>query len=217
MRIIKKSGEAVPLSVSGQSSEKAGTDAAKSPYRKGGKRVNSSKSTNSQGGQHDRLNQNSTTTKQGGETSDFSLVLGKGIRLLSMREHSVKEIRNKLSAKCDSLDLVEAVIDELLENNYLSNDRFTESYVRSRGNRGVGPVKIRAELLSKGVEDQLIDQYLKPGASIWFDNAAAQYKKKFDTSEVIDYAAWTKRARFLQGRGFNMDHIHSTVPPIDSD
>lgn len=157
------------------------------------------------------------TDSVSGYSSEYSQLLGKGVRLLSMREHSVKEIRNKLAAKTEQPGLLDAVVDELLQNNYLSNERFTESYVRSRGNRGIGPVKIRAELKSKGIEDQLIDAYLNPNSTIWYENAAAQYAKKFVGKPVSDYADWSKRARFLQGRGFNMDHIHSTVPQVEID
>ena len=36
-----------------------------------------------------------------------------------------------------------------------------------------------------------------------------------NTEPVKDYNEWSKRARFLQSRGFSMDHIHSTVPQVD--
>ncbi|NND00284.1 MAG: regulatory protein RecX [Gammaproteobacteria bacterium] len=148
---------------------------------------------------------------------EYDRLLGKGIRLLSMREHSVQEMTTKLSGKGENLNLVHAVVDELLNLNYLSDQRFTESYVRSRQNRGFGPNKIRKELISKGIKNNMIEDYLNVNSSVWFDNAENQYRKKFGDEPVKDYSSWAKRARFMQSRGFSMEHIQVTLPSIDQD
>jgi regulatory protein len=148
---------------------------------------------------------------------EYKRVWAKGIRLLSMREHSTQELLKKLSAKCDTLDLVHAVIDDLTENNYLSDQRFTESFVRSRQNRGIGPSKIKLELKGKGISSDMIDDHLNGEAAVWFDNARNQYFKKYGESPVSDYSSWAKRARFMQSRGFSNAHIQATVPRVNTD
>ncbi len=157
----------------------------------------------------------------------YSDLFTKGVRLLAMREHSVKELTDKLNTKSANIkqggligvdtDIVYAVIDELIENNYLSDERFAESYVRSRTNRGFGPVKIRSELKAKGVSSTLIEEYLRLGAAHWYDNAEAQYQKKYGDTPVSDYNTWSKRARFMQSRGFTMEHIQVSLPKVDFD
>ena len=159
----------------------------------------------------------SSDDRQEQAKKEYSRLLAKGIRLLSMREHSVLEITNKLSVKCLALDIVHTVVEDLIEKKYLSNQRFTESYVRSRQNRGFGPSKIRKELLDKGIKNSMIDDYINANSAVWFENAENQYQKKFGTEPVKDYNNWAKRARFLQSRGFSMDHIQVTVPRIDHD
>ncbi len=148
---------------------------------------------------------------------EFNELFARGVRLLAMREHSVKEITSKLFDKSDRSDLVPAVVEDLLEKKYLSDERFTESYVRARGNRGFGPVKIRTELKSKGISSVLIQEHLNESAAHWFDSAAAQYQKKYGDAPVSDYNSWTKRARFMQSRGFTMEHIHVTLPSVEFD
>ena len=148
---------------------------------------------------------------------EYNRLFVKGMRLLSMREHSKQEIITKLSVKCENLDIVYAVIDFLIENKYLSDQRFTESYVRSRRNRGFGPNKIRIELKEKGIKTNMIDDYLDVKSAIWFDNAQNQYKKKYGDGCVKDYNTWAKRARFMQSRGFSMEHIQVTLPSVDHD
>jgi regulatory protein len=198
---------------------------------------------------------------------EFNDVFARGLRLLAMREHSVKELTKKLfdkleassrteglnlvlgskgsdsdsdctadgsnndctadgsdnDCKADGSDRVDisstiyAVIDDLLRQKYLSDERFTEVYIRSRRIRGFGPIKIKAELKNKGVSNHLIQDYLDEGSAIWFDSALFQYQKKYADVPINDYNEWTKRARFMQGRGFTMEHIHVTVPRVEFD
>jgi len=150
------------------------------------------------------------------QKKEFNELFARGVRLLAMREHSVKEITNKLFDKSDNADAIHAVVDELLEKKYLSDERFTEAYIRARGNRGFGPVKIKSELKSKGVSSSLIQDYLNESASIWFDNAQSQYLKKYGDASISAYNAWAKRARFLQNRGFTMEHIHCVIQRPES-
>ncbi|GHA09437.1 hypothetical protein GCM10008090_19310 [Arenicella chitinivorans] len=140
------------------------------------------------------------------------------VRSLAMREHSVQELREKLVRKFElNLDVVDAVLDQLVEDGYVSDERFAESYVRARRNKGVGPVKIKSELYRKGVSDHLIADYLEPNSAVWLEAAEHEHRKKFGGAAVADYREWTKRARFLQGRGFTMEHIHVTVPQVEAD
>jgi regulatory protein len=143
---------------------------------------------------------------------EYKRLMAKAIRLLSMREHSVREIVKKLSLKCESLDLVYAVVDELLANKYLSDQRFTETFVRSRQNRGFGPNKIKMELTEKGIENNMIDDLLDVNSAVWYESAEQQYLRKYGDGPIEDYKTWAKRARFMQGRGFSMEHIQVVVP-----
>lgn len=164
-------------------------------------------------------NSNRRAKKEGalGPKKEYDRLLSKGIRLLSMREHSVQEITTKLSVKCESLDVVYAVVDELQESKYLSNERFTESYIRSRSNRGFGPTKIKSELFSKGIKNSMIEDYMDVSSPVWYENARNQYQKKYGDGPISDYNTWAKRARFMQSRGFSMEHIQVTVPSVDYD
>ena len=146
--------------------------------------------------------------------NEYQRLFAKGIRLLSMREHSVREITTKLSVKCESMDTMYAVIDDLVEAKYLCDRRFTESFIRSKQNRGFGPSKINGDLKNKGISAVLIDEFLDQNSAIWMEIAKNQYQKKYADTPVTDYKTWAKRARFMQSRGFSMEHIQVTVPQL---
>ena len=71
------------------------------------------------------------------------------------------------------------------------------------------------ELTSKGISDLLIAQFLDMNSPIWINCAIAQHDKKYGVEGVSDYNAWTKRARFMQSRGFTMEHIQVALPEIE--
>ena len=82
-------------------------------------------------------------------------------RLLGRREYSVYELGQRLRQKWRSVEDIDALADELvealLEENLVSDERFAESFVRSRIQRCQGPLKIKAELRNKinELRDQL--------------------------------------------------------------
>lgn len=145
-----------------------------------------------------------------GDTT-YENVLSKAMYLLARREHSIHELTSKLTKKAYSQQFIEQAISYLLENNLLSDDRFTESYVRSRQNKGVGPQKIKMELREKGIGDLLIEQYLLESSSVWYEIAENEYKKKYRAKPASDYNTWVKQARFLQSRGFTNNHIYQVL------
>ncbi|HIL93525.1 MAG TPA: regulatory protein RecX, partial [Cycloclasticus sp.] len=71
--------------------------------------------------------------------------------LLARREHSQRELRQKLKAKGFDEDDIDLLLEELSEKNWQSDERFAESYSRSRLLKGFGPVRIQYELKERGV------------------------------------------------------------------
>ena len=126
---------------------------------------------------------------------------------LARREHSQQELRQKLNARNDDAEAVEAVLLQLGDERLQSDERFTESYVNHRFNAGIGPLKIRYELRQKGVDDLLVDSFLEPRADEWEQLMRQQRVRKFGEILPDDYAARMKQARFLQNRGFSPESV----------
>ena len=142
---------------------------------------------------------------------EFDRLYETGLRFLSLREHSVKELSLKLMRKSERTDLVLAVIAALENKKFLSDERFTESFVRSRACKGFGPIRIRLELRDKGIQSNLVETHIDQNADLWVEVAYLQYAKKFGSSKILDYGEWAKRARFMQSRGFNSEQIDRVI------
>ena len=90
----------------------------------------------------------------------FSEIYNKALDILSRREHSVLELKQKLKKKYNFTDSLNEVISRLKQNNLLNDYRFTEAYVIYRKRKGFGPIKISNELKSKGISEATIDEVL---------------------------------------------------------
>ncbi|ERJ19813.1 Regulatory protein RecX [Salinisphaera shabanensis E1L3A] len=81
--------------------------------------------------------------------------------------------------------------------------------VASRAARGVGPVRIRAELAAVQIDDAAIERALAETETDWKALAEAVRAKRFGVEQPEDFPAKAKQMRFLQRRGFDMDMLNA--------
>ena len=130
------------------------------------------------------------------------------IGLLARREHSRKELLDKLGRRCDGVDL-DDVLDQLADAGYQSDQRFTEGFIRMRVGQGQGLIKIRFELQRKGVASDVIAAALEAADIDWFELALDMYQRKYRTGlEASDFKERARRMRFMAQRGFNSEQIN---------
>jgi len=133
------------------------------------------------------------------------------VRLLSRREHSAFEIRDKLQKRDFDESEIAQVIVELQQGGWLSDERFAEAYIRMRQLKGFGPIRIAMELNERGVDEIIVDEYLHTDDEVWQQTLEQQYLKKYKNKAIADYNDKAKRIRFLQYRGFPLDQIYRVV------
>ena len=107
------------------------------------------------------------------------------------------------------------VIAELVQKRLQSDSRFTESLVRSRSQRGYGALRIRQELMLKGVSES-VERDL--AGVDWNERILRAYDKKFGREpypETLQERA--RRERFLRQRGFSGDQIRYLFKRIKND
>lgn len=126
--------------------------------------------------------------------------------LLARREHSRRELRQKLQKRFKDPELVEAQLDRLAEERLQSDSRYAASFLRQCLSRGHGPVRIRHEMRQKGIIESEIDIAMSEEAPDWFTLAEAAYRRKFGLAPPTDIKEKAKRSRFMQYRGFVLDH-----------
>jgi regulatory protein len=133
------------------------------------------------------------------------------MNLLARREHSTQELRDKLLARGFEDDEITPALQTLSREGLLSDERFTESFIHSRVERGTGPLKIRAELRQRGVADEVIANWLDERDQAWLERAEAVRCKKFGAALPVDYKERVRQARFLQYRGFSPEQTRRVL------
>jgi regulatory protein len=136
-------------------------------------------------------------------------LLGRGIRYLSLREHSEAEIRRKLHLYAENEEELNTVINQLKIKNFLSNERFSESLVYKKANT-LGNHRLAQELRKHDLEPEIINKHLLDLKKSESKRAYEVWLKKFGSlaKEPKDLA---KQIRFMVSRGFDQEIVYRIV------
>jgi regulatory protein len=127
------------------------------------------------------------------------------MNLLARREHTVKELIQKLSRRFPDTPLLQSEIQRLADENLQSDERFAENYVSYRSGLGFGLMHIRQDMRQRGLTDFEISLALERAEVDWKVIAEKVYHKKFGELPAADIKEKAKRVRFMQYRGFSND------------
>ena len=134
---------------------------------------------------------------------------------LSRREHSSKEIYKKMSGKVVSKEMLLESIEELKRDGLLSDERFAESYLQSRKRRGFGPLRIKSELIQRGIKENLFDSLEKE--IDWSSSAFDALKKKVNGEAPQETKEILKLKNFLNYRGFEFQDIDKAFSMLNKE
>jgi len=133
---------------------------------------------------------------------------------LTRREYGIEELRRRLLQRGVESLLAEKVVSDLANENLVSDQRFSEMYIRTRIRRLFGPLKIRGELRSRGISDYLIAKSMPSEPEIWFDSALQWASKRYRGE--LDYAARGKIYRSLMNRGFTHEQANVALDNLNT-
>lgn len=138
----------------------------------------------------------------------------KAVDLLSRREHSEKEIRQKLKLREFEKNIIDEAVKRLIEYKYLCDERYARMIFNSLKSRGFGIQKIRLKFRQKGllwtdeinalVEESSVDdeKYMQE----WL-NKKSRFIKEGESRQKI----YEKLLAFLIRKGFSYDKAQSQV------
>lgn len=124
---------------------------------------------------------------------------------LARREHSRFELANKLEHAGHPREDIDSILDEFEAKNWLSDQRFAESYVNDHRAKS-GAVKLGYELKLRGVSESIIHDVLMSQNGDELERARAIWQKKFGRLPATPQEK-AKQSRFMQSRGFATDVI----------
>jgi regulatory protein len=134
----------------------------------------------------------------------------RAVGFLSRREYARTELARKLGQHTDDAEAIEALLDDLEREGWLSTRRFAESLVHRRAERQ-GTARIVQELRQHGVDENQIGELKETLRASEYDRALAVWAKRFGDERPTDRAVYARQARFLAARGFSHDVIRRVL------
>ncbi|MAJ83710.1 MAG: RecX family transcriptional regulator [Gammaproteobacteria bacterium] len=131
--------------------------------------------------------------------------------LLSRREHSKYELVLKLERRVDSSDKLLKEIDKISDQNLQSDERFSESYIRSRYNSGFGPSRIKYDLVKRRVAESIINDAFRDIDLNWLEKLKKENIKKYGNENPKNMQELSKRTKFFVQRGFDQEMIRKII------
>lgn len=92
------------------------------------------------------------------------------MKILSKKDYTEFEIRNKLKHKEFNDKDIDGIVSKLKSLNFINDERFAENFLFFKSKRGYGTKKIAYSMKLKGLEQTIIDRVLD----------------SFDESEFVD-------------------------------
>ncbi|CAP42397.1 recombination regulator RecX [Bordetella petrii] len=133
----------------------------------------------------------------------------RAVGYLSRREYARNELARKLQPYVDEGADLDAVLDALEKEGWLSTERFAQSLVHRRATRQ-GTARIVQELRQHGVAEDQVAQLRDDLRATEYQRALEVWRKRYG-SKPADRAEYARQARFLASRGFAHDAIRRVL------
>ncbi|MBW8823639.1 MAG: regulatory protein RecX [Xanthomonadales bacterium] len=135
----------------------------------------------------------------------------RALGLLVRREHSRKELLQKLTIRGVSTADADVAVARMVAEGWQDDGRFADSLVRSRAMSGYGPRRIRAELETHGLAAEAVVAAMEGSDADWARQARDLVRRRHPQVLANDRAAQRKAADFLLRRGYTMDQVRAAT------
>jgi len=143
--------------------------------------------------------------------ADGPVVRRAALDLLARREHSARELRDKLLQKFGPAAPLDEELARLQDEGLQDDARFADAFVRMHRNRGHGPQRILHELSQKGVDPVIAEACVEPRSAQWSERLRQVRARRFGEQAPASTAEWQRQARHLQSRGFSVEQVRRAM------
>ena len=135
------------------------------------------------------------------------------LRLLSIKLRTKKELETLLDKKNYDKSIVNKVIDKILEEGYINDNKYIELYINDRINLSTdGPFKIKNNLLKNELDINYIDKVLESiNNEVWKNKIEKIIDKKSKSNKNSKYIFKNKITNYLINLGYEKSMIYEIL------
>jgi regulatory protein len=144
-------------------------------------------------------------------------VLDKMAKYCAYQERCVKDVRDKLKTFDIPQEEKVKILDYLLDNRFVDDERFAKSFVRGKVNQsGWGVNKIRFHLMQKGIAKDIIDEALgQTNEDLYRQRLIDILKTKSKTIKAeTDFEKKRKLAAYAMQKGFEASLVWEVLKEL---
>ena len=146
-------------------------------------------------------------------------VLDKMAKYCAYQERCVKDVKDKLRTFDISQEAKDKILEYLLENRFVNDERFAKSFVRGKINQsGWGVNKIRFHLIQKGIDKDIIEEALgQIDEEVYRQRLIDILKAKSKTVKAEnDFEKKRKLAAYAMQKGFEAALVWEVLKELDT-
>ncbi|MBE7055476.1 MAG: regulatory protein RecX [Ruminococcaceae bacterium] len=134
-------------------------------------------------------------------------------KLIEFRDRTEKELRGKLLEKGYDENIIEDEIAFLKDYGYINDARYAQRFVSDAVNlKKWGKIRIRTELLRKGVQGEIVDNAIEDAFCEESDDRLFDMmQKRFKDSDFGNIKERNRIFNFYMRRGFTPDEIKGAM------
>ena len=147
-------------------------------------------------------------------------VLDKMAKYCAYQERCVKEVRDKLKTYDIPQQERDKILEYLLDNRFVNDERFAKSFARGKVNQsGWGVNKIRFHLIQKGIAKDIINEALgQNDEEAYRQRLVDILKTKSRTVKAAsDFEKKRKLAAYAMQKGFEGNLVWEVLKDLDFD
>jgi|AMFO01.1.fsa_nt_gi Uncharacterized protein conserved in bacteria len=140
-----------------------------------------------------------------GEAKELARARAKAVRLLGPAPLTARQLTDRLRRRGFEAEVVTTVVTECVESGWVDDADYARRWLERRREQGYGRARIRAELIQRGIEEEVAAAALaeeEVGAELAAARRAGARKIR-SLGTIRDDRDRAKLARFLAARGFN--------------
>lgn len=148
-------------------------------------------------------------------TRIFNKAKSDALRSISNKKCTSKEMIQKLCNKNYHSDVAEKVVEELVTLGYINDRMYTEKFIKDRNLFKAKSQKMIAyELLNKGIESEIIEDYVEKFCDSDYDVAYKLAIKRFGDKDLNDEKLRRRFISFFKTRGFDSNLIIKLIDKL---
>lgn len=137
-------------------------------------------------------------------TSEAQIAFDKSLNCISKSGKTAYQVKQYLVQKGFAPQAADSALQKLKDYKYVDDEQYAVQYV-AQGKPTKGAVRLKQELMLKGVEKSVIEQALSALDQEETEQNALRVAEKFLKNKPLDVSTAAKINRHLLGRGFDYE------------